>query len=90
MKKAQGSAGSVRRSVVLSARLLKEVERTAPAAMRGNFNRLVRTALEEFVRRRDEAEFAEAMARMARDPAIRAECRAIEAEFRPAEPDGLP
>ena len=89
MRSKSRATGSVRKSVVLSGKLLEAASRAAPR-LRGNFNRLVRTALEEFIRRREEEEFSEAMARMARDPAMRAESRAIEAEFRHTEMDGLP
>jgi metal-responsive CopG/Arc/MetJ family transcriptional regulator len=80
---------SIRRSVALPKHLVDEVSSVAPPELRRNWNRLVRVALEEFSRSQREKRFAQAMAAMAADPAIRKECTAIEREFAPAESDGL-
>ncbi len=58
--------------------------------LRDNLNRLVKTALAEFVQVRRARRLEEAIAGMARDPAIRAESASITAEFLGAERDGLP
>lgn len=80
---------TVRRSVALSHRLVEEVKAAAPPEIRENLNRLVTVALQEFAARRKERAFEEAMAQMAADPAIRAECAVISKEFAVAETDGL-
>ena len=80
---------SVRRSVALSKRLVDEVSAVAPPELKGNWNRLVTTALEEFATARRTKEFELSMARMAADPAIRKECAAIHGAFARAESDGL-
>jgi hypothetical protein len=82
-------AKTVRRSVALPRRVVEEVTAVAPEELKGNLNRLVTVALEEFTRSRKARAFEEAMARMGADPAIRAECRAIAREFESAEADGL-
>ena len=80
---------TVRRSVVLPAKLVEEANAHAEPALRGNFNRLTVTALREFAERRKARAFADAMAAMAADPAIRTECNAVAEEFAAAEGDGL-
>ncbi len=80
---------TVRRSVALSRQLIQEVSALAPPELRQNFNRLVTVALQEFTARRKALNFEEAMAQMAADPAIRAECGSIAREFATAETDGL-
>jgi len=62
---------------------------SAPAELKTNFNRLVVVALEEFVARRRLQAFAESMAEMAADPAIRQQSELISKEFQVAEGDGL-
>jgi hypothetical protein len=61
----------------------------APAELRGNFNRLMITALREFSARRRALAFSEAMAAMATDLAIRKECAAVAEALTAAEGDGL-
>lgn len=80
---------TVRRSVALSHRLVEEVKAAAPPEIRENLNRLVTVALQEFAAKRKEKAFEEAMAQMAADPAIQAECALILKEFAAAETDGL-
>jgi hypothetical protein len=80
---------TVRRSVALPRRVVEEVTAVAPPRLRGNLNRLVTMALEEFTRSQKARAFEEAMARMGADPAIRAECAVIGGEFAGAEADGL-
>ena len=79
----------LRRSIALPEQLIKEAVRNAPSEIGDNFNRLVTVALQEYIVRRKSSAFEEAMARMAADPAIQAECRVIEHDFALAEMDGL-
>jgi len=87
--KAKALPKTVRRSVALSRQLVEEVSALAPQDLRQNFNRLVTVALQEFAARQTARTFEEAMAHMAADPAIRAECAAICSDFATAEADGL-
>jgi len=80
---------TVRRSVALPRQLVEEASAVAPAQIGQNLNRLVTVALQEFAKRRKARTFDKAIAQMAADPAIRAECAAIERDFRVAEIDGL-
>lgn len=80
---------TIRRSVALSRQLVEEVSALAPKDLRENFNRLVAVALQEFAARQTVRAFEEAMAQMAVDPTIRAECVAIDRNFAIAEADGL-
>lgn len=61
----------------------------APPELRGNWNRLVTVALEEFARHRRRQQFEQAMTVMSADPAIQKENAAIRGEFAMAEADGL-
>jgi hypothetical protein len=79
----------VRRSVLLPRRLMEEVSSIAAPAVAKNWNRLVISALEEYAERRKRAKFEDAMAAMAADPAIRAEGKRIDKEFRKTERDKL-
>lgn len=79
----------MRRSVVLPAPLIQSARAAAPHRLRDNLNGLVKTALLEYARRHKERSLEEAMARMARDPALRAECAAIAGVFMASEKDGL-
>ncbi len=83
-------SNTVRRSVALARSLVRDAAKAAPPELRKNLNRLITVALREYVERRRQAEFRAAMEAMAADPAIRAECAAIDAAFRVAERDGLP
>jgi hypothetical protein len=83
------SPKTIRRSVALSRQLVEEVSALAPQDLRQNFNRLVAVALQEFAARQTTRTFEEAMAQMAADPAIRAECAAISRDFATTEADGL-
>ena len=87
--KSKASPKTVRRSVALSRQLVEEASALAPQDLRQNFNRLVTVALQEFAARQTARTFEEAMAQMAADPAIRAECAAICHDFAIAEADGL-
>lgn len=80
---------TVRRSVALPADLVTEVMSVARPEAGENFNRLVVIALSEFLASRKREAFAQAMARMAADPAIIAECAAVSRDFEDAERDGL-
>lgn len=87
--KTKGASQTIRRSVALPRHLVEEVKTFAPPELKGNFNRLVTVALREFATQRKGEAFEETMARMAADPAIRAECTAISKEFLLTETDGL-
>ena len=80
---------TLRRSVALSRQLVEEASALAPPHLRQNLNRLVTVALQEFAARQKAREFEDAIAAMARDPAIRAECAAISKAFAITEGDGL-
>lgn len=80
---------TVRRSVALPRRLVEEATALASPDQRQNFNRLMRFALQEFAARRKASAFDEAMAEMARDPAIRRESSTISRRFEGADADGL-
>jgi len=80
---------TVRRSVALPRSLVQAVVAAAPPDLRHNLNRLVVSALQEYVAARRARAFEQAMARMAADPAIQKECAAIAREFAAAEADGL-
>jgi hypothetical protein len=81
--------GTIRRSVALPADLIDQAIGVAPPELKSNFNRLVRTALQDFITVRRKAEFAEAMARMAHDPDIAGESATITEEFADTDSDGL-
>ncbi len=83
------TSATLRRSVALPRKLVEQASRRAPPALRNNVNRLITVALQEYLRRRQERDFEEAMAKMASDPQIRAESRVILDEFTAAEKDGL-
>jgi len=80
---------SVRRSVSLPPDLVETALSSAPPGLRDNFNRLVRTALEDYVRARKAQALAEEMRAMAADPSIRQEIAAIGRDFALADSDGL-
>jgi metal-responsive CopG/Arc/MetJ family transcriptional regulator len=82
-------SSTVRRSIAIPAAVVEEATRMAPERLRGNFNQLVRTALEEFIQRRRDERFALEMERMAADPEILAEVRSIQQELAIADGDGL-
>lgn len=87
--KGKSATRTVRRSVALSRQLVEDVGALAPPELRQNLNRLVTVALQQFAAQQKARAFEEAMARMATDPAIRAECAAISRDFAVAEADGL-
>lgn len=78
--KTKPASKTVRRSVALSRELVEEVNTVAPPELRHNLNRLVTVALREFAARRKTNAFEKAMAQMAADPAVRAECATISKE----------
>lgn len=80
---------SVRRSVSLPPDLVAAALESAPEALKSNFNRLVRTALEEYIEARKASAFAEQMRAMAADPDVRREISTINHEFVTADTDGL-
>ena len=87
--KTKVSPKTVRRSVALSRQLVEEASALAPPELRQNLNRLVTVALQEFATQQQARAFEEAIAKMATDPAIRAECAAISRDFAITEADGL-
>ena len=87
--KTKVSPKTVRRSVALSRQLVEEASALAPPELRQNLNRLVTVALREFATQQQARAFEEAIAKMATDPAIRAECAAISRDFAITEADGL-
>ena len=87
--KAKALPKTVRRSVALSRQLVEEVSNVAPPELRHNMNRLVTVALQEFAAKRKAHAFEDAMAQMAADPTIQAECASISKDFTTAEADGL-
>jgi len=82
-------ATTLRRSVALPAALIGELDSVAPPELRANFNRLVILSLREYVARRRRQEFDSAVAAMAEDPQVQAECAAIARDFAATEVDGL-
>ena len=89
MKRAKRTSAIVRRSVALPRTLVDEVGNIAPVPLRDNFNRLVSTALREYIELHRAKAFERAMQEMAADPQIQAECNAINREFAQFESDGL-
>jgi hypothetical protein len=75
--------------VALPQALVSEVTSVAPPNLKGNLNRLVTVALQEFAERRRAQAFEKAMQAMAADPAIRSQNAAIGREFSAADFDGL-
>jgi hypothetical protein len=72
---------TLRRSVALPGALIGELKAVAPPELRTNLNRLVIVSLQEYVARRRREEFERAVAAMAEDPQIQAECAAIARDF---------
>jgi hypothetical protein len=66
-----------------------EAVESAPQNLKGNFNRLVRTALEEYIAARKARAFADQMRAMAEDLDVRREIARIDLEFRRTDTDGL-
>jgi len=89
MKAVRKSTSVVRRSIAPPRTLVDEVTAVAPTKLRENFNRLVSTALREFVEAQRAKAFEREMQEMAADPQIRAECERIAREFAPVASDGL-
>jgi len=82
-------ASTLRRSVALPSALLGELNSVAPPELRANLNRLVIVSLQEYIARRRRQEFDAAVAAMAEDPQVQAECAAIARDFAATEMDGL-
>ena len=80
---------TVRRSVALPRQLIEEIHQVAPPELKGNFNRLVITALRDYSAKRKIESFENEMAQMATDPGIRCALSDISAEFTCTECDGL-
>jgi hypothetical protein len=82
-------ATTIRRSVALPSALIGELNSVAPPELRTNLNRMVILSLQEYISRRRRQEFDRAVAAMAEDPQIQAECAAIARDFAATEMDGL-
>jgi metal-responsive CopG/Arc/MetJ family transcriptional regulator len=82
-------ATTVRRSVALPSALIGELDSVAPPELRTNLNRMVILSLQEYISRRRRQEFDRAIAAMAEDPQVQAECAAIARDFAATEMDGL-
>jgi metal-responsive CopG/Arc/MetJ family transcriptional regulator len=82
-------AKTLRRSVALPSVLLSELNSVAPPELRSNLNRLVILSLQEYVSRRRRLEFESAVAAMAEDLEVQAECAAIARDFAVTEMDGI-
>ena len=80
---------TLRRSVALPSALLSELNSVAPPELRTNLNRLVIVSLQEYISRRRQQQFERALAAMADDPQVQAECAAIGRDFATTEVDGL-
>jgi len=80
---------TVRRSVALPRQLIEEIHHVAPPELKGNFNRLVITALRDYSAKRKIESFENEMAQMATDPGIRRALSDISVEFIRTEYDGL-
>jgi len=80
---------TVRRSVALPRALIGELNCVAPPELRTNLNRLVIVSLQEYISRRRQQEFESAIAAMAEDPQVQAECAAIARDLAATEMDGL-
>ena len=87
--KRRPSSTTLRRSVALPMALIGELNSVAPPELRTNLNRLVIVSLQEYVSRRRRQEFDNAIAAMADDPQVQAECAAIARDFAATEMDGL-
>ena len=70
--KSRRRSSVVRRSFALPEQVLEEAATLAPPDLRANWNRLVRTALEEFIVQRKRERFLGSMIEMSRDPQARA------------------
>ena len=89
MKSRHPPTTTLRRSVALPTALIGELQSVAPPELRANLNRLVILSLQEYVSRRRRQQFESAVAAMAQDPQVQAECAAIAKDFAAAEMDGL-
>ena len=87
--KTRPKATTLRRSVALPSSLIHELNAVAPPELRTNLNRLVIVSLQEYVARRRRQEFDSAVAAMAGDPQVQAECAAIAKDFATTEMDGV-
>jgi hypothetical protein len=75
--------------VALSRELIEETRAAAPPELAADLNLLVAMALQEYAARQRRRAVEQAVARMAVDPAILAECATIARDFAANEGDGL-
>ena len=80
---------SIRRSVALPAFLVQQAMEVADPELCGNFNRLVRRLLEDYVERKRAREFEDQMRAMASDQDIQREIFEMNVSFESTEGDGL-
>jgi Arc/MetJ-type ribon-helix-helix transcriptional regulator len=80
----------VRRSFALPAQLVEQVSEAVPPEYGSNANAAVRHALEDYVKRKREADFERRMDEMAADPWIRAVNAEIFRDFERLDGEGLP
>lgn len=85
----KSSTSSVRRSVSLPPDLVQAAFESAPEELKQNFNRLVRTALEQYIEARRMEEFERQMEAIAADPDVLHEVATINREFASTGADGL-
>jgi hypothetical protein len=82
-------SATVRRSVAGPRELFEELMALVPPEERTNMNQAILAAIRHYTEELKQRAFAAEMARMAADPEIGRELKAIDREFRKAEPDGL-
>jgi 5-methylthioribose kinase len=87
--KTQISSKTIRRSVALPEILIIEAIQFSDPHYKNNVNRLITTALKEFVENHKRLQFEKAMENMAQDVEVRKVCGSIENEFSNTEEDGL-
>ena len=80
---------TLRRSVALPKALIGALAAVTPPELSSNLNRLVIVSLQEYIARRRRQQFESAVAAMAEDPQVQAECAAIARDFAGTEMDGL-
>lgn len=79
----------IHRSFLLDAALVDEARKLVAPELSGNLNRIVNMALAALIEKQQKLKFADEMAVMAQDLALRKESIRISHEFRSAEKDGL-
>lgn len=83
------SSAIIRRSIAIPRALVDELNAVVTETERVSFNRLVTAALKAYIKARRRQAFIADLERMAADPEVQREFRAIDREFRCTEMDGL-